>query len=301
MPAEVQPMKVIVASPSRYDTILSQRVTVDTHQCPFFSSGTLGLYQAMQILGFRTYHLYECIANRGLSHMKVFEEAVTAEHDSLSGIKKYKKADYEGWLGDYDCIVEAPSYLGTGLIEAYVHDPNVKFILTERDPKKWVTSINNTIGPNVELSRKFPFVILKHFDATLFHTHVVIDIIYRVMSGGTALGDAENTENMQQHYEEYIRRVKETVPTHQLCHIRLEDGLGWENICPFLGLPVPEQAYPDRNEPGKMQQLTQEMFKPMLVTAVIKLSAFVVPAVGITWWATINYGPMAVAALGKTQ
>lgn len=55
----------------------------------------------MQILGFRTYHLVECIANRGLPHMEVFEEAVTAEHNSLSGIKKYDRADYDRWLGDY--------------------------------------------------------------------------------------------------------------------------------------------------------------------------------------------------------
>ena len=56
----------------------------------------------MQILGFKTYHLYECIVVHGLPHMEVFEEAVIAQCNDLSGIKKFTKADYERWLGDYD-------------------------------------------------------------------------------------------------------------------------------------------------------------------------------------------------------
>jgi hypothetical protein len=56
----------------------------------------------MRILGFKTYHLYECIAVHGLPHMEVFEEALIAQYDGLSGIKKYTKADYERWLGNYD-------------------------------------------------------------------------------------------------------------------------------------------------------------------------------------------------------
>ncbi|CAG7919530.1 unnamed protein product [Penicillium olsonii] len=281
MPAEVQPMKVIVASPSR--------------------SGTLGLYQAMQILGFRTYHLVECIANRGLPHMEVFEEAVTAEHNSLSGIKKYDRADYDRWLGDYSCIVEVPSYLGTGLIEAYVNDPDVKFILTERNPEKWATSINKTIGPNAEMSHQFPFLILKYFNATMYHTHTLIELIYRVMSKCTARGEAENVENIQKHYTEYVKKAKEVIPADRLCHIQLEDGLGWENICPFLDLPIPEQAYPGRNEPEKMHQLSKQMLKPMIMDAVTKLSAIAIPVVGITCWAAMKYGPKVVAAVGKPQ
>lgn len=56
----------------------------------------------MQILGFKTYHLYECIAVHGLPHMEVFEEAVIAQCNDLSGIKKFSKSDYERWLGEYD-------------------------------------------------------------------------------------------------------------------------------------------------------------------------------------------------------
>jgi hypothetical protein len=67
-----------------------------------YRSGTLGLYWAMQILGFKTYHLYECINAGGLAHIKIFKEAITAYYNQLSGIKRYDRADCEKWLADYD-------------------------------------------------------------------------------------------------------------------------------------------------------------------------------------------------------
>lgn len=66
------------------------------------SSGTLGLYWAMQILGFKTYHFYECCAHNELAHLKIFKEAVTAHYNQLSGIKRYDRADCEKWLANYD-------------------------------------------------------------------------------------------------------------------------------------------------------------------------------------------------------
>lgn len=56
----------------------------------------------MRILGYNTYHIYECCAVRGLPHMKIFNEAVTASFNRLSGIKRYTTSDFERWVGDYD-------------------------------------------------------------------------------------------------------------------------------------------------------------------------------------------------------
>lgn len=66
------------------------------------SSGTLGLYWAMQILGFKTYHIRECVVVNDLVHVKIFQEAITAYYNQLSGIKRYNRADCEKWLANYD-------------------------------------------------------------------------------------------------------------------------------------------------------------------------------------------------------
>lgn len=67
-----------------------------------FRSGTLGLYYAMQILGYNTYHIYECVAVNGVTHIKMFKEAITAQYNRLSGIKRYNQDDCNKWLEDYD-------------------------------------------------------------------------------------------------------------------------------------------------------------------------------------------------------
>lgn len=54
------------------------------------STGTLGLYTAMQMLGFAPYH------------MKLLVESMRAEYDAFSGIKRYSKEDSDKWFSDYD-------------------------------------------------------------------------------------------------------------------------------------------------------------------------------------------------------
>lgn len=84
-----------------------------------------------------------------------------------------------------------------------------------------------------------------------------------------------------------IKQVKETIPADRLCLIQLEDGLDWESICPFLGLPVPDQAYPDRNEPEKFQKMVQDFIQPRIVAAAMKLGAVFIPVAGVLGWAAV--------------
>ncbi|KAJ5754014.1 uncharacterized protein N7511_008167 [Penicillium nucicola] len=275
MPAAVRKMKVIVASPSR--------------------SGTLGLYQAMKILGFKTYHFYECIAVNGVPHMQAFTEGLIAQFNRIAGVKKFTKKDFDRWLGDYDCLIEVPSYLGMDLIQAYLQDPDVKFILTERDPDKWVTSVNNTAGGVAQMGQHFPFSILKYFDTTIYEFLGLNELVYKALSGCTELNGPDNRENLRQYYVDYIKLAKATIPADRLCLIQLEDGLDWESICPFLGLPIPEEPYPDRNEPEKFQALVQDFLQPKIIASIMRLSAVAIPIVGVLGWAAVRYAPSFVA------
>lgn len=94
-----------------------------------------------------------------------------------------------------------------------------------------------------------------------------------------------------------IDMVKDIVPANQLCVIQLEDGLDWSKICPFLGVPVPKEEYPDRNEPEKFQAMVQEKLQPHVTAAFLKLGACVVPALGGMGWMAMKYGPSALKAI----
>jgi hypothetical protein len=86
------------------------------------------------------------------------------------------------------------------LIEAYIDDPDVKFILTERDPEKWVTSVNTTAGALLEMPYQFPLVILKYFDATLYRFLAMNEVVYGAISRCTKPGEPDNAPNLRKHY-----------------------------------------------------------------------------------------------------
>ncbi|KAJ6133376.1 hypothetical protein N7471_008591 [Penicillium samsonianum] len=273
-PVSKPPMKVIVASPCR-----SLSSDADS--------------------SFKPYHSYECMIVHGVPHMEVEYEAVMAQHNRFSGIKRYDRADFEKWFAECDCLVEVPSFMGMTVLSVYADDPNVKFILTEREPEKWVASVNNTAGTLIKKADSFPLVILRYFDGPLNLFLKLNETIYWALSDKTNPGEPDNALAMRRNYIEYIDMAKRTIPADRLCHIKLEDGLGWEQICPFLNMPIPDQEYPDRNEPARFQAIAAEFIQPMVTRAIVRFVTVAVPTIGVIGWAAIKYGPRLSAAVAK--
>ncbi|KAF9889600.1 hypothetical protein FE257_007108 [Aspergillus nanangensis] len=263
-------------------------------------TGTMGLYFAMQILGYRAYHMYEMMQSGGLLHMKIIAEAIIANRNRLSGIKRYEREDVDKWMANYDvsathdrwtsqtvdntqrhkCFIEVMTYIGPRALEGYAADPDVKFILTERDPDAWVKSFNKTAGQNVTMATTFPLNVLKHFNTNLgcfFHLN---QLAYWSMSDKTMPGDPDNEATLRKNYVEYIRSVKEILPKDRSLFIKLEEGLGWEQICPFLDVPIPDQEYPRGNEPEKFEKVAKFFLEPWMRDAAFKVGAVVVSAIG---------------------
>lgn len=91
--------------------------------------------------------------------------------------------------------------------------------------------------------------------------------------------------------------VKETVPKDRIIVIKLEDGLDWSKICPFLEVDVPKVEYPDRNEPEKFQALVQGALQPYINAALLRMSVVAVPTIGVAGWMAMKYGPSALRAV----
>lgn len=85
-------------------------------------------------------------------------------------------------------------------MEGYINDPEVKFILTERDPDKWVRSFNNTAGAAAMNGNVFPMNILKHFNNELWGFFNNCQIMYWSMSDGTDPGHPNNEEALRKNY-----------------------------------------------------------------------------------------------------
>lgn len=92
--------------------------------------------------------------------------------------------------------------MGKDLLEAYTADPDVKFILTERNPLKWAKSVNNSAGGVVAMAESFPMNIIKHFDATLCEFMRSNVLIYDALSARTRPGDANNEFELVRSYND---------------------------------------------------------------------------------------------------
>ncbi|KAE8374384.1 hypothetical protein BDV26DRAFT_270104 [Aspergillus bertholletiae] len=268
-PADKKKMRLIVASCSR--------------------TGTLGLHEGLEMLGYTPYHMIDVMFKGRSPHMKVFTEAIIANHNQFSGIKRYETPDVDRWVGNYDCLMEIPSYIGSRAMKGYIEDPNVKFIVTERVPEKWVRSIEKTIGEAVRAAHRFPLNILKRFDSELGHFLHLATVMYWAYADGASPGDPDSEAALYKNYVEYIQTIKKTIPQERLLVVKLEDGLGWEQICPFLDQPIPKEKYPRGNEPDTFHKIVGGYLEPRVRAAMLNLGAVVTATAGVAGYLGWRY------------
>lgn len=83
--------------------------------------------------------------------------------------------------------------------------------------------------------------------------------------------------------------AKRILPADRLLYFRLEDGLGWEQICPFLEIPIPDEPFPKPNDQENFKKEVGGWMNPRIQSAMLKLGALVVPAVGTLAYFGIKY------------
>ncbi|KAI5925159.1 P-loop containing nucleoside triphosphate hydrolase protein [Camillea tinctor] len=212
----------------------------------FGRNGTMGLMHALEILGYKPYHM-KTVLEHGAPHLNVLNDAVQAKYHG-SG-KLYGKEEFDKWFADYDAILDVSSFFVQELVEAY---PDAKFILTYRNSQKWVVSINNTMLKMVTLVRARPFAILAYMNSFMAAWVRFGWLAPRHIWKDKPLGtDAAAIQT----YHDHNALVKKLVPPERLLVVKLEDGLGWEEICPFLGHEAPETRYPRGNDPKEFGKL----------------------------------------------
>ena len=207
-------------------------------------TATLSQHAAMEILGFKpVYHM-----------ATLFEKGQAPEwRDALDG-----KRSAAELLEGYEATVDWPgSYYAKDLAEAY---PDAKIVLSERDPESWANSMVKTIyglfyadnlmrhlsdaRASIDPGWKFYLTMMKE----MWHNAGLFE-------------DGENTtpEFMA---EAFVRRndeFKAALPADRLLVWAAKDG--WEPLCAFLEVPVPDQPFPQINDSG---HFTEWMIAPAL-------------------------------------
>jgi hypothetical protein len=186
-------------------------------------TGTLSLHLALERLGFKSMH---------------FDD--TRLNDILAG--SCANPDFRRY-NDLDAVVDLPAaYFYRELFAAY---PGSKVILTTRDVESWWRSVKHvfTVHPVAEVPR------LKYRLAAKFGLGDAIredqQDIFRRNLRRNVYGSSEPKEFLYKHrFIEHNTAVVATIPPENLLVMNIPGGDGWQKLCPFLGVPAPDEPFP---------------------------------------------------------
>jgi hypothetical protein len=153
--------------------------------------------------------------------------------------------DYRQLFGAYRSAVDFPTV-------AYHPDllrrfPRAKCILTVRDEEEWYRSARATImraepslAEKVWLSFKLPF---SRRQRRLLEVFRLTEKFWPFGGSADAPG---NRAAALSFYHNWNDRIEATIPRHQLLIYEVSEG--WEPLCKFLEVPVPDIPFPASNQ-----------------------------------------------------
>lgn len=162
--------------------------------------------------------------------------------------KQKRYVDWDDVFDGYQATVDWPSCAFYKELHEYY--PGAKVILTVRDPDEWYRSTYETIYAMTKARNK---IIARLFPAARNMKQMIIDIIW----DGTFHHKFEDEIYAKTVFKNHIEEVKRTVPKEQLLIYEIKQG--WEPLCKFLAVPVPQgEPFPIVNDSKSMKILLRK-------------------------------------------
>ena len=196
-------------------------MTIKVIGAGFGRTGTLSMKAALEHLGLGPcYHMMEVRNNPAHAD---------AWYDAAQG----GPVDWDDLLRDYQSCVDWPACYFWRPLAA--HYPDAKVILTVRDEEAWWNSIDNTILRNMRATDQVTDP--NRLRMRRMSRHLIVDRVFE--------GILDDREHALAVYRQNIKEVTEALPKERL--LVFDVAQGWEPLCEFLGLPVPEASFPRTN------------------------------------------------------
>ncbi len=195
----------------------------------FGRTGTDSMREALEILGFGPCH-----------HMRALIED-DPHNMAWRGCIASEDMDWDQLLGGYQSCVDWPSaHYWPQLVEQF---PEAKVLLTWRTPESWWASFEKTILPR----------LLE--DTETEETAPGSQLIALRVFGGKPL----EKNHCISAYEANVAAVKAKIPADRLLIYKIGDG--WDPLCDFLNVGVPDTPYPRSNNTAEFQKWMAEDIK----------------------------------------
>lgn len=199
----------------------------------FGRTGTTSLKAALEELGFdKCYHMQELFQHP--EHAEVWLRAWRGE-----------PVDWPAFFAGYQATVDWPGCtFYQQLMDVY---PDAKVLLSVREPDRWYESSHKTI---YQISRAPAMGLLQR---SLPRLRKMYGMVCTLVWQGTFDGRFSDRAHAIEVFEAHNRAVQEYVPPERLLVYSVKEG--WEPLCNFLDVPVPEdKPFPHLNDAAIMQR-----------------------------------------------
>ncbi len=203
-------------------------------------NGTLSLKHALEKLGFE-----KCY------HMMTLDQS---KDEDLAWLKLHRgePVDFQKLFEGYQASVDWPSC--NFWREQMVAFPEAKVILSERDPEAWYASIMKTIYPSSVAMRDQIEAQGSEEANPLWQRRS--EMVFELVWDGLFDGRLDDKDHVISVYLAHNQRVKDEVPADRL--LVFNSKLGWDPLCEFLNVPVPDEPYPKTNSSEDFAKMMAE-------------------------------------------
>lgn len=184
----------------------------------FHKTGTTSLAAALQTLGYRAVHGAGPV-RRVLGHAEMMRRLRARDFETIWRVAEA-----------FDAYADNPWF--SLFREADARFPGSRFVLTRRDPNRWMRSVVNHFGGSSSELRQWVY----------------------------GVGDPRGNEAR---FMERYRNHEAAVLAHfadrpaDLLVMDVEQGHGWTELCRFLGRPAPAGPFPHENRRTRRLQVTR--------------------------------------------
>lgn len=201
-------------------------------------TGTESLKKALEYLGYtKCYHMFELMKDGNML-------------DQWQRLRNGNLPDYDLLFKEYQSSVDFPSAIYYR--EFMRQYPEAKVILTIRNADKWYDSAQKTIFKGMP---KPIFYILKIMSKFVKKAHLMLQVYeYAQELVKKEFFNARFKERAycKDIFNKWNEEVIRTVPKEKLLVFEVKDG--WEPLCKFLNVPIPDIPFPKSNDSDNFEK-----------------------------------------------